>query len=118
MLPKGNKGLTFRQAWFELLNGRKIKLPTWTGYWKWENYTIMIHSSDGTVIDIRETTNPAYTFTNIATNEWEILPDDYEINITNNTDSNIKEERKELYIDDPTTVNSKDHNYENYYAKG
>lgn len=75
-------GLSWRQAWFELLNGRKIKLPSWTGYWKWENNTIMMHCSDGTIIDIRETTNPAYTFTNIAENYWMIVSDDYEIENT------------------------------------
>ena len=72
-------GLTWRQAWFELLNGRKIKLPSWKGYWKWENHTIMMHCSDGEIIDIRETTNPAYTFTNIAENDWMVVSDDYEI---------------------------------------
>ena len=81
MSLKGTKGLTFRQIWFELLNGRKVKLESWRGYWKWENNTIMIHCTDGSIIDIRETTNVAYTFTNIATNNWEVLPDDYEINL-------------------------------------
>lgn len=79
MAMPGTTGLSWRQAWFELLNGRKIKLPSWTGYWKWENNTIMIHESSGEIIDIRETKNPAYTFTNIAENYWMILPDDYEL---------------------------------------
>ena len=71
--------LTWRQAWFELLNGRKIKLPSWSGYWKWENNTIMMHCSDGRILDIRETTIPVYTFTNIAENNWMIVPDDYDL---------------------------------------
>ncbi len=78
MAKPGNTGLSWRQVWFELLNGRKIKRPTWKGYWIWENNTIMMYCADGNILDIRETTNPAYTFTNIASNDWEILPDNYE----------------------------------------
>ena len=89
MAMPGTTGLTWRQAWFELLNGRKIKLPSWTGYWKWENNTIMIHESSGEIIDIRETKNPAYTFTNIAENYWMILPDDYELTKTNEVIENF-----------------------------
>ena len=89
MAMPGTTGLTWRQAWFELLNGRKIKLPSWTGYWKWENNTIMIHESSGEIIDIRETENPAYTFTNIAENYWMILPDDYELTKTDEVIENF-----------------------------
>lgn len=78
MAEPGNSGLSWRQVWFELLNGRKIKRPTWKGYWIWENNTIMMYCADGNILDIRETANPAYTFTNIASNDWEILPDNYE----------------------------------------
>ena len=63
--------MQFREAWFELLNGAKIKRPHWAGYWKWENNTIMIHTREGEVLDIRATTNPAYTFTNVAARDWE-----------------------------------------------
>ena len=40
------------------------------GYWAWENNTIMMHCRDGSVTDIRQTDNPAYTFTNIAQRDW------------------------------------------------
>jgi hypothetical protein len=65
--------MNFRKAWFELLNGKKIKLPSWEGYWKWENNTIMMYCRDGRVLDIRETDNVAYTFSNIASNDWEVV---------------------------------------------
>lgn len=65
--------MDFRHAWFEMLNGKHVKLPSWSGYWAWENNTIMMHCKDGTVLNILETENPAYTFTNIATNEWEVV---------------------------------------------
>ena len=65
--------MDFRHAWFELLNGKKIKLPHWAGYWVWENNTIMIHCRDGKVLDIRETDNPAYTFSNVASGDWMVV---------------------------------------------
>lgn len=67
------KEMTFREAWFQMLNGKKVKLPLWSGYWAWENGTIMMHCRDGKVLDIRETDNPAYTFTNIASREWQVV---------------------------------------------
>lgn len=65
--------MDFRHAWFELLKGNKIKLPGWSGYWVWENGTIMMHCKDGTVLDIRQTDNVAYTFTNIAETNWKVI---------------------------------------------
>ena len=70
MVPKETENLQFRDAWFWLLQGYKIKRPLWEGYWKWENGTIMMHCRDGSVADIRETEMPAYTFTNIAARDW------------------------------------------------
>lgn len=67
------KEMMFREAWFQMLNGKKIKLPLWSGYWAWENGTIMMHCKDGKVLDIRETDNPAYTFSNVASREWEVV---------------------------------------------
>ena len=68
--------MTFREAWFQMLSGKKIKLPQWSGYWAWENGTIMMHCRDGRVIDIRETDNPAYTFTNVASREWQVVEEE------------------------------------------
>ena len=65
--------MSFRDAWFQLLNGKKIKLPSWTGYWVWENNTIMMYCHDGKSLDIRETENVAYTFSNIASKDWIVL---------------------------------------------
>lgn len=67
------KGLTFRRAWFNLLNGKKVKRPSWTGYWEFKDGTIQMHCAEGDVIDIRDTENVAYTFTNIAENDWEVV---------------------------------------------
>ena len=65
--------MDFRHAFFHMLNGRKVRLSHWKGYWAWENNTIMIHTKEGEVIDIRDTDNVAYTFSNIATNDWEVV---------------------------------------------
>lgn len=65
--------MTFREAWFELLNGKKITKPNWSGYWVWENNTIMMHCKDGKILDIRLTDNVAYTFSFIASDDWQIF---------------------------------------------
>ena len=96
MAKPGNSGLTWRQAWFELLNGRKIKLSSWEGYWIWENNTIIMHCSNGEILDIRKTENVAYTFTNIATNDWEVLPDDYELKPCNKENNISSEDIKSM----------------------
>lgn len=70
MVPTETKNLHFRDAWYHMLNGKKIKRPLWEGYWAWENNTIMMHCRDGSVTDIRQTDNPAYTFNNVAARDW------------------------------------------------
>lgn len=58
---------------FKLIKeGHKVKLPSWAGYWCWDDkkQTIMIHCKDGNVLDIRETEVVDYTFSNIASDEW------------------------------------------------
>lgn len=64
--------MDFRHAFFEMLSGRAVRLPDWSGYWVWENGTIMMHDRYGNAIDIRQTTNPGYTFSNIASKDWEV----------------------------------------------
>ena len=65
--------MTFRKAYFEMMNGKKIKRPSWTGYWVWENNTIMMHCRDGQVLDIRRTENTAYTFFSIVSEDWQVV---------------------------------------------
>lgn len=66
-------GLTFRQAWINMLNGKKVRRPSWKGYWAFENSTIMMYTMEGDVIDIRDTVNVPYTFNNIAENDWMVV---------------------------------------------
>lgn len=50
-----------------------VKRPLWSGYWAWEDGTIMMHCRDGQVIDIRQTDNVAYTFDNVASRDWMVV---------------------------------------------
>ncbi|MCI7739345.1 MAG: DUF2829 domain-containing protein [Lachnospiraceae bacterium] len=69
--------MLFKEAFELMKKGMKVKLPSWGGYWYWskEKQTIIIHTKDGTEMDIRETQIPDYTFSNIASDEW-VLADD------------------------------------------
>lgn len=71
--------MKFEQALKEMKKGIPMKLPSWGGYWCWddENKTIMMHcrkidSDTGKVVlDIRETQRVEYTLMNILSDEWE-----------------------------------------------
>lgn len=69
--------MNFREAFEAMKHGAKVKLPSWGGYWYWskEKQTIIMHTKDGTEMDIRETQIPDYTFSNIASDEW-VLADE------------------------------------------
>lgn len=73
MKPTNTTNLSWKDAWWYLLAGMKIKRPLWEGYWVWENNTIMMHCRDGSVCDIRDTDFVAYTFSNIAQRDWMVI---------------------------------------------
>lgn len=64
--------MNWNEAFKLMKEGHKIKLPSWSGYWLWDDkkQTIMIHCKDGKVLDIRCTEVVDYTFSNIASDEW------------------------------------------------
>lgn len=64
--------MLFRKAFELMKQGKKLKLPSWAGYWYWskDKQTIIIHTKDGVDMDIRETQIPDYTLSNIASDEW------------------------------------------------
>lgn len=66
--------MKFAEAFKAMKSGAKIKLPSWGGYWYWDDemQTIMMHCKDGTVLDIRETQVVEYTTMNICSDEWVI----------------------------------------------
>lgn len=65
--------MLFKEIFKEMKeNGAKAKLPSWGGYWYWdaEKETIMMHTKDGKLMDIRETEVVEYTTMNICSDEW------------------------------------------------
>lgn len=68
----GEPGMLFSEAYELMKEGAKVKLPSWGGYWYWDNdkKTIMMHTKDGEELDIRQTERPEYTFDNICSGDW------------------------------------------------
>lgn len=54
--------------------GMKMKLPSWGGYWFYDNEkeAIIMHTKEGKELDIRETERVEYTALNICSNDWVI----------------------------------------------
>ena len=69
--------MDFRHAYFEMLNGKKVKRPDWGGYWAFERNSIIIHTFDFNVLDIRETQNVPYTFSHICEKDWEVCSEEF-----------------------------------------
>lgn len=69
--------MKFTEALKEMKEGKKVKLPSWGGYWYWdkEKQTVMIQcrpqdSDQGALLDIRETQRVDYTLSNVVSDEW------------------------------------------------
>ena len=64
--------MKFQEAFQQMKQGKKVKLPSWGGYWRWddEKQTIIMHTKDGAELDIRETERVEYTTMNICSDEW------------------------------------------------
>lgn len=70
--------MKFEEAFKLMKSGQPMKLPSWGGYWIWddEEKTIMMHcrekdSDTGKeVLDIRETQRVEYTLSNLLSDEW------------------------------------------------
>lgn len=69
---EGTKDMEFNVAYNLMKKGTKIKLPEWEGYWYWDEKknTIMIHTKEGTELDIRESEDMDFTMKNICRNDW------------------------------------------------
>lgn len=71
--------MKFEEALKLMKNGIPMKLPSWGGYWLWddEKKTIIMHcrekdSDTGKyALDIRETQRVEYTLSNVCSDEWE-----------------------------------------------
>lgn len=45
----------FKEAYEALKQGAIVKLPEWSGYWRWEDNSIKMHCKDGKVFVLRRT---------------------------------------------------------------
>lgn len=64
--------MKFEQALKEMKKGIPMKLPSWGGYWCWdeEEQTIIMYTRDNQRMDIRETQRVEYTLLNVLSDEW------------------------------------------------
>lgn len=64
--------MNFSEAFKMMKKGIGVKLPSWGGYWWWdeESQTILMYTKDGGCLDIRETQRVEYTIENILSDEW------------------------------------------------
>lgn len=72
--------MKFAEAFELMKKGHKVKLPSWGGFWCWdeEKQTVLMHCRPGNsdtgnpVMDIRETQRVEYTLMNVASEDWVI----------------------------------------------
>ena len=64
--------MKFEQALQEMKKGIPMKLPSWGGYWCWdeEKKTIIMYTKNNECLDIRETQVVEYTLMNVLSDEW------------------------------------------------
>lgn len=64
--------MKFEQALEEMKRGIPMKLPSWGGYWCWDDEaeTVIMYTKDNQRIDIRETQRVEYTLMNVLSDEW------------------------------------------------
>jgi len=70
--------MNFKEALKVMKEGKKVKLPSWGGYWRYDVLTdsIYMHTKEGSVMEIRETERLSYTIENILSDEW-IVADEH-----------------------------------------
>lgn len=77
--------MKFNEAFKLMKEGHKVKLPSWGGYWCWdeEKQTIMMHCKQEDVdrgqkspLDIRETQRVEYTLGNVCRKDWVIADEE------------------------------------------
>lgn len=65
--------MIFKEMLRPLREGKKVRLPIWSGFWQKEGNEIMMHCHDGRVLNIRENDNIFWTLENICSDEWEVV---------------------------------------------
>ena len=64
--------MKFDEALKLMKDGTPMKLPSWGGYWVWDNdrETIVMHTKEGKEMDIRSTDRVEYTLQNVVSDDW------------------------------------------------
>lgn len=67
--------MKFQAAFSYMKHGRAITLPEWGGYWKWdaEKKTVMMHTRDGKLLDIRSSDDMDYTISFMMRDDWQLV---------------------------------------------
>lgn len=67
--------MKFQAAFSYMKHGCVIALPEWGGYWAWdaEKKTIMMHTRDGQILDIRSSDDMDYTLSFIIRDDWKLI---------------------------------------------
>ena len=70
--------MEFKKALELMKQGMKMKLPSWGGYWFYDNKkeTIIMHTKDSKELYIRETERVIYTLSNILDDQWQIADEE------------------------------------------
>ena len=64
--------MKFAEALKNMKEGIPMKLPSWGGYWCWDDraQTVIMYTKDNERLDIRETQRVEYTLLNVLSDEW------------------------------------------------
>ena len=62
--------MNFKEAYEEMLKGKKVRRPSWTGYWFIEDDKIKIRLKDG---NIKCNAFTQETITNTLAEDWEVV---------------------------------------------
>lgn len=64
--------MKFVDALKQMKKGVPMKLPSWGGYWCWDDeaQTVIMYTKDNKRMDIRETQVVEYTLLNVCSDEW------------------------------------------------
>ena len=64
--------MKFAEAFEAMKKGYIVKRPAWGGYWEYDpdGDRIMMHCSDGRILEIRETEDLSFTLENIMSEDW------------------------------------------------
>ena len=70
--------MNFKEAFKKIKKGNDVKLPSWKGFWRWddEKKTIMMHCKDGKVINVFDTEQYEYTLQHLASDEFIIATEE------------------------------------------